>query len=211
MLRRRRNVSALEALVVGTALLASVVAARRRRVSGAEERVFRTFNDRSDHLAWPVWIVMQAGSLTAVSALAAQAARRGQRGRAATAAAYGTAVWAGIKLVKPYVRRGRPAEYLDGVVVRGEPQRGLGYPSGHAAVAMTVGLMAPCALGRPAHPIDVLGAVGVAALTGAARMYVGAHLPLDVVGGLAIGTATGRLGSRLLSSIGDEVHAGFGA
>jgi membrane-associated phospholipid phosphatase len=35
--------------------------------------------------------------------------------------------------------------------------------------------------------------LAVAAITGTARMYVGAHLPLDVVGGYAIGALCGQL------------------
>ena len=164
--------------------------ARRRDVSVSEERVFRTFNDGPDSLAAIVWPVMQMGSLAAVYAAAAWRYRRAGRHEAAAVAAVGTAVWGGVKLIKPFVGRGRPADHLDGVHVRGHPQRGLGYPSGHAAVSLTL------ALAASATAAERRWAVLGAAVTGASRMYMGAHLPLDVVGGAAAGWLVGATAER---------------
>lgn len=183
--------------VLGVAA-ASASRARAHSVGTLEARVFRTFNDRTDRLAAPVWAVMQSGSLGAVFVAAAVTARRRGAHHAGLVAVVGTSVWIGAKALKPAVGRGRPDRYLDGVVVRGAPQSGLGYPSGHAAVALTLALMTPVALGAPDQLPGRMGALGLAGATGAARMYVGAHLPLDVVGGLAIGAGAGRIGSMLL-------------
>ena len=172
--------------------------ARQRRVGPVEARVFRRFNDRSDRFVVPTWLVMQSGSLGAVFVASAEVARRGSVRRGVRVGVVGSTVWIGTKAVKPLVRRGRPDEYLDGVVVRGARQRGLGYPSGHAAVALTLALTIPAALGRaPGAGARLAAAAGVAA-TGAARMYVGAHLPLDIVGGYALGAGAGIVGSALL-------------
>lgn len=205
--RRRRLAAAVAASVPVVALAGSARAAHRGCVGPGEERIFRVLNNRSELLALPVWMVMQAGSLGAVYGLAGAAAGRRRFRSAAVVAAYGTAVWAGVKLVKPSVGRGRPTEHLEGVVVRGEQQRGLGYPSGHAAVSLTLGLMTPQALGLGPRSFHNVAASGVAALAGASRMYVGAHLPLDVLGGWAIGAVTGRLGSVLLDQLGDPTRA----
>jgi undecaprenyl-diphosphatase len=98
-----------------------------------------------------------------------------------------TAAWGGSKLVKRSTGRGRPEAHLDGIVVRGAPQRGLGFPSGHAGVATVVALTA-----APIVPRSVGVALTAAAVTTAlARVYVGAHLPLDVAGGAAMGVALG--------------------
>jgi undecaprenyl-diphosphatase len=166
-------------------LVWSACSSKRRNVTPREERVFRRFNDAPDLLSPLLWPLMQTGSLAAVF-VAAEATRR-LRGRneALTVAVAGTAVWGGVKLIKPLVGRGRPAAHLDDVNVHGQQQRGLGYPSGHAAVSMTLALLTTRTGGARA------AAIAVAAITGASRMYVGAHLPLDVVGGLAIGTLVG--------------------
>jgi membrane-associated phospholipid phosphatase len=197
----RTRASTVGRVLVVVAFAESVRRAHGGHVGRCEERVFRWFNHRTNRIAAPVWVLMQTGSLAAVFVLAGAAARRGRMRSAVLIAVYGTAVWAGVKLVKPGVRRGRPEDHLDDVVVRGDRQSGLGYPSGHAAVALALGLMAPEALGVARRPAYDAAAVGVAAATGATRMYVGAHLPLDVVGGLAIGAVVGRAGSLLLGRL----------
>jgi membrane-associated phospholipid phosphatase len=157
-------------------------------VSAPEERVFRLFNDRSDKTDLAVWALMQSGSLAAVFAVSGELLRRGRRRAASATCVTGVAVWGGVKLVKPLVGRGRPAHHLEGVSVRGQAQTGLGYPSGHAAVALALALIAT----RESSPVVRATALAAAGFTGGARMYVGAHLPLDVAGGFAIGALCGR-------------------
>lgn len=154
--------------------------ARRGAVSVVEERVFRFFNDGPDLIGGPVWMVMQTGSFGAVLVAAGAAAGRGRRRQALLLAGGGTAAWLGVKAVKPLVGRGRPAACLAAVKVRGRPQTGLGYPSGHAAVVTTLALLV-------APQGDRRVGLVIAGITSCARMYSGAHLPLDVVGGAAIG------------------------
>jgi len=98
----------------------------------------------------------------------------------------GSAAWVGVKLIKPVVGRGRPDQHLDDVVIRGHPQSGLGYPSGHAAVAVALAMSA-----IPPGPARLLALAGAAAV-GTTRIHVGAHLPLDVVGGFAAGAIVAR-------------------
>ena len=176
------------------ALLESARKARTCQVSGAEERVFRLFNDGPDGIERPVWVVMQSGSLAAVFVAAGDLFRRGRPRAAITAAIFGTSVWGGVKAVKPLVCRGRPDRHLDRVSVRGQAQTGLGYPSGHAAVSLTLALIAT----RDSSPEARAAAIATAVVTGGARMYVGAHLPLDVAGGLAIGALCGRIANTVV-------------
>jgi undecaprenyl-diphosphatase len=168
-------------------LLVSALAARRGDVSSAEERVFRRVNAGPDGPEAPAWLVMQAGSLGGVFATAGAVHLSGRPRRAAGVLGVGTAVWLAMKIVKPLIGRGRPHDLLDGVVVRGRPQTGLGYPSGHAAVSTTLALITTATGWRRQ------AALGVAASAGTSRMYVGAHLPLDVVGGFAAGAMAGSI------------------
>lgn len=171
----------------------SARAARKQTVSEREAMVFRWFNEAPDRLEAPAWTVMQAGSLAAVFAAAEVTHRRRGPSGALTVLVVGTVVWAGIKLIKPAVGRGRPARHLDDVVVRGHPQNGLGFPSGHAAVSTALALIAT----RPGRR-RVL-ALAAAAAVGCGRMYVGAHLPLDVGGGFAAGVLAGSVTNGLTS------------
>lgn len=178
---------------------ASARIASRHGVGSVEERVFRSANDAPDRLHLPVWAVMQSGSLAAVVVLSALRARRPEDRRlAVTMAMVGTAVWGGVKLLKPAVGRGRPAHHLADVRVRGHEQSGLGYPSGHAAVSLTLALLSTS--GRPTA--ERATALALSGVTGWARMYVGAHLPLDIVGGWAVGFLSGRAARVLTDTAG---------
>jgi undecaprenyl-diphosphatase len=163
------------------------------RVAPEEERVFRAINDLPDSLFPAVYAVMQCGNLAAVFVTSAIAARTGRRRLAVTTAVTGTAVWGACKLVKPLIGRGRPADELGGVHQRGTKERGLGFPSGHSAVATTLAVLIAPELPRPLAPLPYL----IAAAVGGARIYVGAHLPLDVAGGVAIGLAAGATARRV--------------
>ena len=129
-------------VVAAVALFETARRARRHDISQAEENVFRLVNDAPEVIHPPVWAVMQSGSLGAVVVVAAELARRRRPRRATAALIFGTAAWGGVKAVKPIIGRGRPMCHLERVTVRGEHQTGLGYPSGHAAVALTLALIA---------------------------------------------------------------------
>jgi undecaprenyl-diphosphatase len=62
----------------------------------------------------------------------------------------------------------------------------LGFPSGHAAVAAALTFV----VWRHLGPRWGAAALGVALIVMLGRMYVGAHLPLDLVGGAALGAVT---------------------
>jgi len=182
-------------ITAATVALSSARRARRGTVDDAEQRVFHAINRAPDALLPPVWLVMQSGSLGAVAVVVGVLHRRGCARAATTALFAGTAVWGGAKLVKPVVGRGRPSEYVESTQVRGAPQSGLGFPSGHAAVAMTLALVA-----TEGRPVAIRrSAIGVALATGIARIYVGAHLPLDVVGGSAVGVIVGLLAADVVA------------
>ena len=93
--------------------------------------------------------------------------------------------------VKRVVDRGRPPAYLAEVLFHGYPTdpRGNGYPSSHTAVTVAVVVGAWPWLNRPWR----VGSVVAAAAIALNRMYVGAHFPLDILGGVAVGLVSGGL------------------
>lgn len=151
-------------------------------------------NQVSGAIYRPVWSVMQLGSLGGVFAVAIVLGLARRRSSAVGVLGGGTLVWLFAKLVKPLIGRGRPARHLDAVAVRGRPQSGLGFPSGHTAVAVTLAAVASRDVRLPAAA-TMWTAAG---LVGWSRLYVGAHLPLDVLGGVGLGVATGAATNLVL-------------
>jgi membrane-associated phospholipid phosphatase len=157
--------------------------ARGGEVGALEEQVFRGINALPQAAEGPLWVVMQTGSLAAVGVAAGAMALSGHRETAVRLGVAGSSVWALCKVVKSRIGRGRPGAHLQNVIVRGAAQSGLGFPSGHTAVAFTLAGVASPVLSRRASGL----AWTAAGLVAVARQYVGAHLPADVAGGVAIG------------------------
>jgi undecaprenyl-diphosphatase len=97
--------------------------------------------------------------------------------------------WRLANLIKLTTERPRPTavEHLR------ETAHGFGFPSGHATVSAAMATVIATLL--PRHrwiPFALAGVVGVA------RLYVGVHLPLDVVGGWALGVAVASFANLAL-------------
>jgi undecaprenyl-diphosphatase len=167
-------------------------------VAVLEVDAFRLANDLPTWLYPFLWIVMQTGNVLAVplASVAAGAARRYRL--AGELAVAGGLTWLLAKVVKHVAHRGRPAAFLGDIHVHGPAATGLGYLSGHAAVSVALVTVASPWLGRRARR----AAWAVALLVCLSRMYVGAHLPLDVVGGAALGWTVGSFVHLLLGAPG---------
>ena len=191
--RHRTRLHALRGLIVASgALVVTALCALPGGISELEDDVFDTVNHLPDVLAWPLWVPMQLGAGFAPLILAAAAWLIWRRLRPALdLAVAGSAAYLLAKLVKQWRGRGRPSAFLDDVHLHGQPgpgsEPGLGFPSGHTAVAFALAVVA-----MPYLRIRWRVAVAaVAVVVAVARMYFGAHLPLDTIGGAALGVAIG--------------------
>jgi undecaprenyl-diphosphatase len=183
-------------LILGTVVLVGAgLLTKGDHVPGWERGTFRAINDLPGWLYAPAWPVMQFGNGLAPEAVAI-AALTWRRFRLAGGLAFaGLAVYLLDKVVKSIVDRARPLELLDHVHVHGTAATGAGFPSGHAAVAFALATIAWLWFSPRVH----WAFLGFALAVAAARVFVGAHFPLDVIGGAGLGTAVGALVGLLLS------------
>ena len=191
---------------VATALVAASIAvlsgliASTGEVPGWEQSAFHTVNDLPDWLEAPMWVFQLAGLLFVPLVVAAVAAALRRWWLAAALVAF-----VPLKLlvehvvVKQLVQRDRPGTTICGypdafdescAIFRGDvPLEGLSFVSGHAIIAWGVATVLWPALPHGWRWVPV----GIATLNAAARVYLGAHNPLDVLGGAAIGVTIGAL------------------
>lgn len=175
------------AFVVGSAAVA------HRGIPRWDRSMFVAINSLPGHLQYPLWAPMQAGSLGGALGTGLLVGLRRDRNLGLEIAVAGTVAWLAAKAIKAAVGRERPSKTVGSTQLRlGAAESGLGFPSGHAALAMTSATL----LGRSASRRHRLTLGAVPALVGFSRIHVGAHYPLDVLGGWALGLAVADATSR---------------
>jgi membrane-associated phospholipid phosphatase len=193
----RRRWGDLVAVAAGVAVLAGGMATVEDGTVPAWERdLFEAINELPGALYPVLWPFQQLGALLVgpVVALVAAATRH-------LRLALGALMVTGAKLlterqVKEAVTRERPGTSIDpDINARGDvPLAGESFVSGHAVLVTGLAvIVTPYLRGRwKALPWVVVALVAVT------RVYVGAHNPLDVVGGAGLGLAIGALVNLVL-------------
>ena len=191
----RRRVDVIAVIAGGIVFAVCALIAHNGRVSGAERAVFEAINGLTSSLETAGNAVQYLGIL-AIGPLVVIVALVLRRWRLAAAAALVT----GLKLVIErgvwkLVYRERPAITEPNAIVRGSTATtGASFVSGH--VILSTGLawaITPYLRGR----WRVVPWV-IVAMIAFARIYLGAHNPLDVVGGLALGLVAGGLANLIV-------------
>jgi membrane-associated phospholipid phosphatase len=155
-----------------------------------EVEFFRAVNDLPRFAEWPMWAMQQAGMLFALPVGAAILWFVVGNWRPPASLMFGGIFfgWIAARVIKAYVDRGRPGALLEDVSFGWRtPIDTGGYLSGHAVVAVTLAVVLSPYLPRWLR-WSVYALAGVVCFS---RMYMGAHLPLDVVGGAAFGVLVG--------------------
>jgi membrane-associated phospholipid phosphatase len=202
--RRRLDV----AWIVG-GLLVLVLAglgAADGEVDGWEQAVFHAINGLPASLE-PVMRVVELLGVLVVGPAVAVVAFGLRKPRLAAAALLVTVAKLGLeRVVKMAVERQRPATSTPEAIARGVPIRGLAFVSGHAVlVGALAGIISPHLRGGwKAVPWSVL------VLVCFARVYLGAHNPLDVAGGAGLGLAIAGGANLLVGVPGDSATGGVG-
>lgn len=183
MSRIRRDVVVI---VVSLAVFAvGAVVAADGRVGPVERALFHAVNGLPSWLYRPMLLFQYLGVL-AMPLVVAAGALALRRWRLAAALVLVVPLKLALeRVVKLLVQRERPGTTVPDAILRGVHSAGLSFVSGHAIITFAIaGLLALVLPRRWAVVAFVL-----ATLNAVARVYLGAHNPLDVVGGAAVGLA----------------------
>ena len=158
-----------------------------------DTRIFMLFNNRVYPL-WLdrcMWLATQLGNMLAAFIAAFLLYILNYRSVAVEVILGTLTLWLLVETIKALTDRTRPFLDLQGTRIIGWRERGRSFPSGHTAQAFFL-----VTLLSHWFQIGVGGTVAlyaVAALVGFTRMYVGAHYPRDVIGGIVLGSVWGIL------------------
>jgi len=194
MARRIGNRPAARWLASGVVLGAAwaVVEETKHEIPSWEQPVFEAFNQLPDGLRPAVWPVMQLGNFWVWAAATPVGFAVFRRSEVPVSWIGSTVLgWGLAKVVKERAGRGRPADIFEGVQLRESGISGLGFVSGHSTIAFALSTTAAPYLPPPWRGVCFTAAT----LVGLSRLYVGAHLPLDVIGGAGLGVLCGLAAS----------------
>jgi membrane-associated phospholipid phosphatase len=155
------------------------------RVGPAERAVFHAVNGLPSWLYGPMLVAQYLGVLAMplVVAVGALALRRWRL--AAALVLVVPLKLAAERVPKLLVERERPGTSVPDAILHGVPSAGLSFTSGHAIITFAIAGLLVLVLPRRWGIVALV----LASLNAVARVYLGAHNPLDVVGGAAIGLA----------------------
>lgn len=201
---RRRGGDAWAAAAGLAVLVAGMAAVRNGHMPDWERSTFLTVNELPGWLYPVLWPFQQVGAL-AVGPIAAVVAWLLHRRRLALALVIATVAKLVLeRAVKAVVSRERPGTSIGAdAELRGDvPVAGESFVSGHAVMVAAIACLVAPYLPRRWR----FAAWVVVGLVMVGRVYVGAHNPLDVVCGAALGVAIGSL-INLAVGVPDEVPA----
>lgn len=155
---------------------------RELTISSLEENIFLAVYNLPDWLNPFFFIITQFGSIYVFFALVVFYVFKKHYHVVIRLLMAGTLAYLLSGFAKGLVGRERPAELLSDIVTFDVIQ-GPGFPSGHVALAVALAFTIGHILPRKYHWIPVVWIIGVSL----SRMSLGVHLPLDILGGFAIG------------------------
>ncbi len=178
------------ALVAGLAVTLVLAGFASGPAPGWEVEMFRAINGLTHDFERALWPIQQLGMALAipVGAVVLGLTMRSWKQPALLVVLSAGLGWGAANIMREAVNRGRPGSFLDSVQLGYDvPTVGAAFPSGHAIVVLTlIVVFAPYV-----PPWWLIPAGAVALVVMLVRVYVGAHMPLDILAGATFGVAVG--------------------
>jgi membrane-associated phospholipid phosphatase len=186
-------------IALGGFVLVTICAliARDGTVGSLERDVFHAINDLPEWLYRVFWPFQQFGNLVVALVVGLVVALCLRKWWVALAVVAAVALKLLCEsLVKEIVQRSRPGTSIGDITMRGDVSvSGLSFVSGHAVIVTAIaGLLTPI-LPRAWKWVPWV----FVAMNGIARIYVGAHNPLDIIGGVGVGLVIAGILNALLA------------
>jgi membrane-associated phospholipid phosphatase len=178
--------------VLRLAAVAALGAAARGRMAEQDETARSLISARrSEMFDRTIPTLTDLGSTYAAVGAAAALWAGGKRKLARDVLGAAMLAWGAAQVAKPLFRRPRPYEAGEVDLLVRRPA-GQSYPSGHPAVAAAIASVTRDEVAGLVRPL----LDRMPRFVGFSRVYVGAHYPTDVIGGLLLGRAVGDLWRR---------------
>jgi membrane-associated phospholipid phosphatase len=104
-------------------------------------------------------------------------------------------LWVVVEAIKALTGRARPFLALEGARVVGWKEPGRSFPSGHTSQTFFLTVLMISRFQPPVGAVVVIYLLAI--LVGITRIYVGAHYPRDVIGGMVLGSIWGIMMSLI--------------
>ena len=167
--------------------------AHTKEISIIEKEIFYIINRIPFEFSIPIRLIMYLGSVYGVILLLIITLLLKQRRLSRDIFLAGTISWGLNSILKIIINRARPTGIFLDVIVREINKIPFGFPSGHSAVATAIATILTPYISKKMRYIVWLFVF----LISVGRIYVGVHLPLDIIGGVLLGYIIG-LSLRLI-------------
>lgn len=164
-------------------LIGTFIASSHSGFGPLETSFFYLAYESPSFLRLPMYVLTQLGSIGALTMAVFIAIVCTRKKLAAFLGVSGSLAVVATSVTKMLVARPRPAGVLPDVTVHFDYVDGFGFPSGHTAIITAIAVSLMPVVARQYRPLLWLMIFGV----GLSRMVLGAHVPLDVIGGFCIG------------------------
>lgn len=172
-------------VLLATIVLAgcTLLAMTQQAFLSLERLLFYAVYNVPEILRLPTYILTQLGSVGALAMAVVVAFVCGRKKMSVMLLISGVLATLAASATKMLVARPRPAGVLPDVMVHFDYVDGFGFPSGHTAIATAVALTLMPFVKKQYQVLLWILIIGVAL----SRMILGAHVPLDLIGGFCIG------------------------